>query len=313
MIVLKPTTITDAILTDSDISEPDSTYDYGATLWAAGAYLTGAFVYKTSTHKIYECVAETSTTDDPTGTGQGINADPPTWVVTASTNKYRMFNGVVSEGTQSAADFMVEFLPGTIIDGIAGVNLIGVESVQIIYYDGDDEIIYDSTIILRDESLIVDWYEFFTIPPENRTTFVALDLPGVYPEARTTVKFFGEDMTIGELIIGGQVSIGIANHGSSFEYLDFSRRVRDEFGAYSIIARETSQSTNYDVTIEYGRIGYVKNQIAAFTGRFTTPVVWIGTNALDDVTLTYGFLERYIQNIDTPTLCKATFEVQGLT
>ena len=65
MIVLKPLEVTDAILTDSDIAEPDSTYDMGATLWSAGTITKGQKRYKTSTHKIYEVVADPSTTDDP--------------------------------------------------------------------------------------------------------------------------------------------------------------------------------------------------------------------------------------------------------
>lgn len=309
MIVLKPLTITDAILTDSDIAEPDSTYDMGATLWAAGIYNKGDIVYKTNTHKIYECEADPSTTDDPEF---GVNKETPTWAELASTNKYRMFNGVINEATQSATNLSVELTPGIVCDGIAAVNLVNVTDVDLVIYDGDDNEIYNQNFPIFDNSLVIDWYEYFFSPIQYRTTFIAFDMPGGYFDMRAVVTFNGTDISVGELIIGNQIKIGTANHGTSWEYLDFSRKTRNDFGEFEITKRDTSESVNFDLTIEYGQASYVKRQLKEFTGRFTTPVLWVGTTDQDDVTLTYGYLERFYNTLDTPTLTKATAEVQGL-
>jgi hypothetical protein len=309
MIVLKPLTITDAILTDSDIAEPDSTYDMGATLWAAGTISTGQKRYKTSTHKIYEVVATPSTTDDPE---VGVLATPPTWVEVASTNKYRMFNGVINEATQSATSLSVELTPGIVCDGIAAVNLVNITDVDLVIYDGDDNEIYNKNFPIFDNSLVIDWYEYFFSPIQYRTTFIAFDIPGGYFDMRAVVTFNGTNISIGELIIGNQIKIGTANHGTSWEYLDFSRKTRNDFGEFEITKRDTSESVNFDLTIEYGQASYVKRQLKEFTGRFTTPVLWVGTTDQNDVTLTYGYLERFYNTLDTPTLTKATAEVQGL-
>lgn len=309
MIVLKPLTITDAILTDSDIVEPDSSFDDGATLWAAGTYNLGDKVYKTTTHKIYECVADPSTTDDPE---IGVNKTVPTWSILRSTNKYAMFDGTVNAGTQSATAFGVELTPAAICDGLAAVNLINVTSVDVVIYDGDDNIIYSYSFATYDDSDVVDWWEYFFSPVIYRTTFIAFDLPGGYVDMRAYIYFNGEDITVGELIIGKQVTLGVANHGTSWEYLDFSRKTRDDFGNFNITRRDTSEVINFDITIEYNQTSFVKRQLKEFTGRNTTPVIWVGTTTQDDVTLTYGYLERFYNTLDTPTLTKATAEVQGL-
>lgn len=309
MIVLKPITIDSTLLTDTDIAEPDATFDDGATLWAAGTYSLGAKVFKATTHKIYEVVADPSTTDDPE---VGVIAEPPTWVELRSTNRYAMFNGVVNEGTRSAASFSVEITPGVIIDGIAAVNLVNVTSVDVVIRDGDDNIIYTQSFEIFDNTAVIDWYEYFFSPIIFRTTFIAFDIPGGYFDAVIHVTFNGEDISVGEFIVGNQIRIGTANHGTSWEYLDFSRKTRDDFGNFSITKRDTSEAINFDLTIEYGQTSYVKTQLKEFTGRETTPVLWVGTTDQDDVTLTYGFLERFYNTLDTPTLTKAVAEVQGL-
>lgn len=309
MIVLKPLTITDAILTDSDIVEPDATFDSGATLWTAGTYNLGDIVYKTTTHKIYEVVADPTTTDDPE---VGALADPPTWVILRSTNKYAMFDQTINVGTQSAASFSLELTPAVICDGIAAVNLVNVTDVDIVIYDGYDNVIYSGNFEIFDNSDVVDWYEYFFSPIAYRTTFIAFDIPGGYYDMRAVVTFNGTDVSVGELIIGNQVTLGIANYGTSWEYLDFSRRTRDDFGNYEITKRDTSEAINFDITIEYNQTSYVKRQLKEFTGRETTPVLWVGTTDQNDVTLTYGYLERFYNTLDTPTLTKATAEVQGL-
>lgn len=304
MRVVKPVAINDDMLT-SNIPEPDASV--GEVLWTAGTYNTGDRRILTSTHTIYQVVADPSTTDAP---DVGAAKTVPTWVAVGPTNKWAMFDQVNDTKSTAASPIEIDIETGALTNSLAVFNLNGSSDVTVTMTDPVAGVVYTNNIDMIDNSDVVDYYEYFFSPIINKTEFVLLDLPA-YKNATISVIIAGDAaISLGTLIVGAQITLGVALYGTSMQLLDFSRKERNEFGNYVIVPRRTSKLVDFDVIIDKHKIGYVFNQLASLT---TIPAVWVGTDVNDDSTLVYGYYKDSQINIDGPVKCTATIQIEGLT
>lgn len=297
--------ISGAALTSSTIPEPDTAA--GEVTWTAGTYNTGTQRILTTTHLIYEVVASPSTTDAP---DVGAAKDVPTWIVVGYTNRYRMFDGVMgSVSNETSAPLTVAVTPGRIATAVAAFNMTGVSEVTIQMTDPTEGLVYSETVNLQDNSSVVDWYQYFFSPIVTRSEFVVMDMPS-YSQATISVSFDGDtSVSVGTMVMGQQLTLGVACYGTSIQLLDFSRKERDDFGNFIIVPRRTAKLVDFDIRIDKGRIGYVMRNLSALT---TIPCVWVGTDESDDDTIVYGYYKNYINTIDGPVKCSATLQIEGL-
>jgi hypothetical protein len=304
MRVIKPISVTPAKLTATSIPEPDTAR--GEVAWTAGTYTTGTRRILTSTHLVYQVVADPSTTDSP---AVGAAKPVPTWVVVGPTNRYAMFDDV--NDTQSIGDspLNIEITPSQVVNGLAMFNVSGAPTINVKQVDPVEGIVYDRDVAMTDNSSIVDYYAYCFEPIINRTEFVLLDLQP-YATAKVVVSAEGGEIAVGTLTMGTQIDLGIALYGTSLQLLDFSRKERNEFGNFEIVPRRTAKLVDFDVSVPKGRVGYVFNQLQALT---TVPAVWVGTDENDDSTLVYGYYRDSQINISGPVYCSATIQIEGLT
>lgn len=301
MIVVKPVEVTDSILTSSTIPEPDT----GETVWTPGTYTLGTRRISTTTHRIYEVVADPDTTDDPV---VGVNANPPTWVDVAPTNKWAMFDTVNSTRSEETTQLIVEITAGQVVNSIAGFSIREVNDINITVTDPIDGIVYNTDVDMNDNSEVADWYYYFFSPIVKRSNFALLDLPA-YPNATIKMTADGNDIKFGTLVVGNQFNLGAANYGTSVQLLDFSRKETDDFGNIVVTPRRNSKLVDFDVTIAKDRVNFVFNFISTIT---TIPAVWIGDDGSNDPTLVFGYYRDYQNNISSPTITDATIQVEGL-
>jgi len=305
MRVIRPINVTPSKLTATSIPEPDT--DRGEVTWTAGTYTTGTRRILTSTHLVYQVVADPSTTDAP---DVGAAKQVPTWVVVGPTNRYAMFDDVNDTQSISDSPLSIEVTPAQVINGLAMFNVAGAASVNVKQVDPVDGVVYDRDIPMIDNSAIVDYYAYCFEPIALRTEFVLLDLQP-YATAKIVVSAEGaDDIAVGTLTMGTQIDLGIALYGTSLQLLDFSRKERNEFGSFEIVPRRTAKLVDFDVSVPKGRVGFVFNQLQALT---TVPAVWVGTDENDDSTLVYGYYRDSQINISGPAYCSATIQVEGLT
>lgn len=300
MRVIPPVTVTDSILTSSTIAEPSA----GEVVWTAYTSTIGDQRIVLATHRVYESVA--ATTDDPV---TGASKTVPTWVDVAPTNKYAMFDTVV--GTQSTATAPLEIVltPAQIINTIAGFNIDGASTVQVVVDSIAEGEVYNTTIEMLDNTAVVDFYEYFFSPIINVTEFLLTDLPA-YSDQTITVTIDGDaDIDAGVLVIGRQTIIGTALYGTNWQSLDYSRKERDEFGNFIIVSRSTADRFEYDVAIEKRLFGYTKKLLKDLS---TTPCVWAGTDDTGDGTVVYGYYVDTSINLSSPSILDATITVEGL-
>jgi hypothetical protein len=299
MRVVRPITINDTILTSSTIPEPDT----GETVWVSYTSAIGDRRISTVTHRIYEAVVVS--TDDPV---DGVNANPPTWVNVAPTNKFAMFDLVNSTQSSETTSLVVEVDTGVITNSIAGFSIDGASAINIEMDDPVSGVVFDRDIDMNDNTEVGGWWDYFFAPIIRATSFVILDMP-IFPDATIKMTVTGTTIGFGSLVVGNQITLGISNFGTSLELFDFSRKEVDEFGNTVVNQGRTSKLVNFNVTIPFSRTGYVFDQLTKLTG---FPSVWVGTTESDDSTLVFGYYRDFQNNISSPTITDATLTVEGL-
>lgn len=301
MIVVKPVVVTDSNLVSSTIPEPDASQ--GEILWTAGTYNTGD--RRVEGHRIYEVVADPSTTDQPS---VGAKLDPPTWFDVAPTNRFAMFDTVNSTVSIGGTQLVVEIDDPTIINAVSGFSISGATAINIQMDDPVEGIVYNQDIEMVDNSEVTDWYNYYFSPIIRISQFSVINLPA-YVNASVIVTIDGVDVEIGTLVMGRQFMIGTANHGTSVQLLDFSRKETDDFGNIVVTQGRTSKLVDFDVSIDKSKVNYVFDLISSIT---TVPAVWIGADDSDDPTLVYGYYRDFQDNISSPTITDATIQIEGL-
>lgn len=307
MTAVNPVVADDNNLTSS-IPEPD--ISVGEVEWVAGAYNLGDQVIKSSTHKLYQVVADPSTTDDPE---DGVNKSPATWVEVSGTNRYRMFDEIIGTQTTSSSDIVVTLDPGVVINAVAGLD-IKATAINVTMNDPVAGEVYNMDFNMRDNRAVVDYYEYFFEPIIVRTEFVVTDLPA-YPKAETTLTLTNStgETAIGAYLVGKQIPIGTMQSGSGLTLLNFNTLERDDFGNLRrTTGRRTADRFDYNLKIGAASYPYVRDQMRRLKD---VAALWIGTGQQGDGTIVYGYYRDLDIKLDAPqdSVYSASFQVEGLT
>lgn len=303
MIVIKPQTINDSVLT-STIPEPDAAR--GEVEWSAGTYSLGDQVIKSSTHKVYEVVADPNTDDDPE---VGVNKTPATWVAVGATNRYKMFDNTIGYASLADSPLELEFDFNSVMSSIAAFNISDVESINVKSIDPVDGVVYDRDIEMRDNSDIEGWHDYFFAPIEVVTRFIINDLP-TYPNATIKVTMTGVNISVGEMVLGNAIDLGVTEYGTGWQGLDFSIKERDQFGVFSVTRGRTADLLDYDVTLDKSKFSFVKNTLKSLS---SVAAVWIGdSDDENDGTAVFGYYRDAQINISSPSIIDMTIQVEGL-
>lgn len=299
MFVLKPLIVTDAMLT-SNVAEPDT----GETEWIAGTWNLGQQAISTTTHRIYEVVADPSTADDPE---VGVLANPATWVDIGPTNRWAMFDLI--NNTQTVGDDIVVDIDANVIsNSIAGINIDNAESINVTVVSVSDGEVYNTDVAMANNEAIDDYYDYCFSEILNRSEFVLNDLPS-YSDAVITVTFIGTAVAVGSLLPGSQLALGVANYGTGLQDLNFGTVTEDDFGNIEFNRGNKAKLVDFDVTIDTAKVNYVFRQLQRLTD---IPTVWYATGNDDDPTLVYGYHRDSRVNIGAPSISQCTIQVRGL-
>ncbi|MGO1190270.1 hypothetical protein [Vibrio casei] len=264
----------------------------------------GSVFIKASTHRKYEAVVDT--TLDPI---DGVNTIQSEWVDIGPTNRYSAFDGVIGNISEHQDEIIYTIRPQSQFNSISGFNVSGAREINVTMRDSSGVIVYDNDIVMRDNSEVTNWYQYFFSPIIEKSQFSVNDLP-TYGGSSITLTIIGTgQVSIGEVVIGRQVDLGVAEYGTSLQLLDFSSKVQDNFGNFEVIRRGTSKLVNYDMNIQKNRVDYVFRKLASIT---TIPCVWVGVDEYNDATTVYGYYKDSTINIDSPSICSTTISVEGL-
>ena len=302
MQIIKPVTVTNSILTSSNVAEND----YAE--WAVGTtYNVGDKVIVIgTTHRVYESLVGSNLGNDPT-TDDGTN-----WLVLGATNRWKAFDQKIGDPVVQATS--IDYTLSDPNSNVTSIALFGLKgaSANVTVTDTTEGEVYNKTISLLDNRNIVDWYTYFFEEQVQREQAQFLDLPpylGADIDVTVTANT-GENTELGQLVLGFLSDIGVTSYGTSISIEDFSRKETDAFGNFIVVERAFSQLADFDVQFETANARKIQRTLAALRA---TPVVYIGSEDTAYGTTIYGFYRRFDLTLDGPSLSFGAIEVEGLT
>jgi hypothetical protein len=346
---IKPTPITDAMLTSSTAPEtPPAAYNAGTT-YADGATASTGTVGGVIT--VWESLQNANTGNTPAssptwwaqiGTTYAVYAaavtyaagdivlsatthrlyesqvsgnvgnaltDATKWIDIGPTNRWAMFDQVVGTVTSQATPLTVVLEPG-IINALALLD-ISATSVQVTLKNaGGTVTYYEKTYTPEDGRITFGWYEYFFEPLSPQTTLIVSNLPAVGGVLTVTINA-PTTAQCGSLVVGRMTEIGDTLRSPSIGIIDYSIKSTDDFGATSVTERAYAKKIEADFLLETRRVDFVAAQLAAVRA---TPVVWIADDAeIIDSLIAYGFFLDWGIDISYPTHCEASITIEGLT
>lgn len=302
MDIIKPITVTDSVLTSTNIAENDYAEWNSATTYAIGDN-----VISVTTHRIYESVTASNLNNDPT-TDDGTN-----WLNIGATNRWKAFDNYISDPVSNTTSIQYTLTPpnGSIPSAVALLNLKGI-SANVTVTDSVDGEVYNTDIALLDNRNIVDWYTYFFEEQVQREEALFLDIPPYIGAvvSVTVQEEVGQTAELGQLVFGFLSDVGLTVYGTAIGIEDYSIKSRDAFGNAIIVQRNFSQTVDFDVKFETQNARKVQKTLAALRA---TPVVYLGSTDVSYGTLVYGFYRRFDITLETPSYAFASIEVEGLT
>lgn len=297
MRVIKSIETTDTILTYSNIEEDEY------PTWVSGTtyIVSDKVIYL---HKIYERIIAGAGTTTP-------DLDQINWLDTGYTNRYRMFDNIISSVSSRSGGIQFTLTPSQIVNGIALLN-VNATTVRVVVTDPVDGVIYDKTKELRSSSEVIDYYSYFFAPivsVSDLNTAVFLDLPNSPTATITVYVSSGAGLVeVGEVVYGVQTVVGRTNYGTAIGIKSYSRKEVDEFGKVTVIKRKNSKYADYDVDIDNVNLNSVQRLFADID---SVPCVFIGNPDMEEL-IVYGFYSDFKTTISFPTVSKCTLRVEGL-
>ncbi len=296
MEIIRPFVIDDTSLISSSISD---TIDYalynGGTTYALDQIVVGA------DHHEYQSLQASNT-------GHSL-ADAAWWLDLGFNRRWRMFD--LSNSSQSWDEDEID-IEVDVTGRITSVSLLNIEAtqVQIIATTVADGVIYDETYDLVSDSGINNWYDYFFEPIIRMGDLVVTDIPAYAdPTVQVITSAPGSTVRIGTLVIGQSLVLGATVYGARVGIQDYSRKVADDFGNFTIVERAFAKRATFKVIMDKAKV----DAAAAFLATLrATPVVYKGTGEYAS-TYIFGFYKDWSITITHPSHSECNLDIEGLT
>ena len=298
MKVIKPVTVTDAMILASNAVEA-----YAA--WSSGTTYAKDAKVDYGTH-YYISLVNSNLNNIPDAVGSTA------WAFLSPDNKHAMFDGQVSTETTKATSPLIVTVACGIVNSVGLIGLTG-SSVTISVTDaGASPPVYSRTVGL-DGTIITDWYMYFFEPFVQLGEVVLTDLPP-YLNGRITMTLSGGGaVAIGELIVGTVYSLGdeALDQGASIGIIDYSRKDTDpDTGVTTFTRRAFSKRMSGQFLVDNVDMNGVQRILADIRA---VPSVFIGSEETTYAPLVvYGFYRDFSIDIAYPTKSWCRVEVEGL-
>ena len=298
MKVIKPVTVTDAMILASNATEAYANWS-SVTTYAKDAKVDYGTHY-------YISLVNSNLNNIPDAVGSTA------WAFLSPDNKHAMFDGQVSTETTKATSPLIVTVACGIVNSVGLIGLTG-SSVTISVTDaGASPPVYSRTVGL-DGTIITDWYMYFFEPFVQLGEVVLTDLPP-YLNGRITMTLSGGGaVAIGELIVGSVYSLGDESleQGATVGIIDYSRKDTDvDTGVTTFTRRAFSKRMSGQFLVDNVDMNGVQRILADIRA---VPSVFIGS---EDTTyaplVVYGFYRDFSIDIAYPTKSLCRVEVEGL-
>lgn len=244
----------------------------------ATSYGVGDRVISSATHRIYQSAQAANS-------GHALT-DTAWWTDIGPTNRWAPFDQRGGTLASRLAVITYDLTPGS-ADAIAVMDT-NAESVALSLKVGGVEVWSAIKYLNLSGSSIDDWLKYFTGAAGIASNVYFEQIP-LYLGSTLTVTINGRNplanVTVGSIAMGAMRSLGSTEVGVEVGIVDFSRKVKDQFGVWSVVERGFSKRMTARMMIE---TDFVDNIMATLASVRAMPVVFIGEDDFDSL-LFYGF------------------------
>lgn len=301
--IVKPITLTEAMLISSDVPETD----YAA--WASDTtYAIGDRVIRTAgLHKIYESVQAANVNHTP-------ETSPTWWKQVGPTNRWKAFDTSTSSPTVTAGGMTptiaYTIAPGAAINAVGLVEVRNAISCTLTLQDATFGTVYTKTIDFAQKPPLAGWWEWFFMERGAPTQDVSLDLPA-FPTAQLIVALTGGgELSVGAIIFGQAKSVGIGvRYGARVGIVDYSRRETNEYGDITLVQRLWAKRMTFDLMLTASEVDALQYVLADLR---TTVCLWIANDGYEALVV-YGWYKNFEIVIPYFNLSECSLEVLGMT
>lgn len=232
------------------------------------------------------------------------------WLIKGPTNVYAMFDNQVSTQTIATSPLTITFTPNAVIDAIAIVNISTATSVSVNVLDRPGGVNVFSKTYQLDDTIIMDWYEYFFEPFDIASEIIIQGLP-LYSTAVITIDIASATtVAVGSMLFGSIDTLGATSYGSSVGIRDYSIKETDAFGNTTFVQRPFSRRGSFSIDIPKANLNKVSKILESIR---TTPVVWIATDDDDyQFSTIFGYYRDYNIEISYPTHSLCSLEIEGV-
>ena len=311
--ILAPITITPAIITTMTAAGVAVPEDSTSPWSSANSYAIGDRVHVVSSHRVYEAAKNMtagSGAKDPTLPASQYDAagNISYWIDAGPTNKFAMFDGVVSTQTSVASPLVLTIKPGY----FNGLALFGIDAdtISIVVKDAPGGSIVYSHSGALEGSAPADYYEYCFDPFKPQTKFIATGIDPYYnSEITLTLTKGGGPVKLGMYAIGDLRPMGVPLLGVSVEPVDYSYVSTDTFGTTTVKKRNNATGMQISAKMDIEDAAAVLNTVQQVLG---VPVVVIGSAAEMYEALTVFGLVSARQQYDDFGMPTINITVKGL-
>lgn len=293
--IIKPLTITPAMVVATDVPETDYAAYNAGTTYALGDRV----IYD---HGIYQSLAASNVGSTPSTT-------PAKWVFVSATNRFKLFDLVNSSQTAQSTTMSYTMRTGTVVTAIGAVNLTSVFTIRIRVVSDAYGLVYDETITRTRRPAASGWWNWYYGRRSEALASYYVDLPS-FADAEIIIDFTGlADMAVGTLILGQVSRWGIGlTAGVSLGIRDYSRKETNEFGDVVLTRRKYANKAQFPMVLNAGEVDSFHRFLA---GIRATPCLWIGSGTYDSATV-YGYYQDFEILISYPTVAECNLTLEGL-
>lgn len=300
--ILAPVAITDAMLISSSAAENEYAAYNPATTYVAGARCISAV-----THRVYESALGGNVGKDPTNIANRAGTTI-WWIDIGPTNRWSMFDGVVSTQTSIASTLTVVIRPGVFNAFYLG----GIDADTISYAirDAPGGVVVSTYSGVLEGSAPDDYYEYFFDRFKPQADFTASAIPEYNAaELTLTLTKASGNVKVGILAIGDLRPLGKTQFGVKAKPKTFSYIKVDEAGNNSIKKRKSSTDLSATAMLELSDANMVLGTLKSVLD--VPCVVICSDRVVHEGLRCFGLVSGEV-SYDHPTHCQLTVNVQGL-
>jgi hypothetical protein len=303
MKMLRPITLTDAMLISSTIPEPDTG---DPSTWSSGTtYAVDATVRLASTHRIYKSMQNTNLNHDPS------TDDGTWWVSMGGTSRWAMFDEYVSTASSEAASPLTVTIAPGVCDSLYLYGMVG-ETATVTMTNGlGGPTVYSGTLDLLVPK-VADWYAYYFEPYRQIPSFVLTDIPP-YLNGHITLSITAASgaVSCGMMLACRSLELGGTQYGVRTGIRDYSKKVTDPDTGYTVIEqRKFAKTMQAAVRCDSGYYAELQQQLEAYR---STPCVWVGDSTGEiEPLVVYGYYKDMYLIIDYPTTGLYNLDIEGM-